>query len=335
MSEQFEVRLQECLDALDEWGQDARLESILARYPEDAPALREALRLAGALAALDMQPDAAAQTASRREFVAAGLALKPARSRQPARVNYFLLRAGAFLAAALVVGAIPVAASGNALPGDALYPVKREVENVRLQIAPDDAARNTLAEQINAQRVQEVDDLVRDGRSAQTEFEGRVETLSANSMTVAGRVITLPVGAQGAGWVVGERLEVRVLVEGGRLVLVSAMPIPGGETPVSTSAASQTAAPMPSGTPAPAHEAGQGEAQSPEPHGSETPVPPGEGGTREPPSGGGDGGRVQPTEPGGSSVTAEPTSGEHSGGNGGSGGGEGGDDGGSTQGGGD
>lgn len=315
MSEQFEARLQECLDALDEWGQEAELEAILARYPEDAAALRQVLRLTGALAALDMQPDAAAQERSRREFLAAGLALRQAGARRASsKPGFFLLRAWAFLAAALAVGAIPVAASGNALPGDALYPVKREVETVQLQMAPDDAARKALAQEINSRRIQEVDDLVKDGRTAQAEFEGHLEALTANAMTVSGRVIAIPAGAQISGWAVGERLEVTVQIEDGRLVLVSARPVPGVETPTPAPVETQTAQPATAGpsTPEPSHESGSGGGQTAEPTEGDKTSSPGDGGTQEPTSGSGDGGQVQPTETGGdggSTATAEPTSG--------------------------
>lgn len=335
MNEQFEIHLMECLDALEERGPGASLDDILARYPEDAPALRGALRAAAALSALDMQPEPAAQAGSRQAFLAAGMALKRAKGRRPGGVGFFLLRVGAFLGVALAAGAIPVAASGNALPGDALYPVKREVESVRLQMAPDEAARRAVADEINAERIQEVDDLVKDGRSARTEFEGRLDGLTADALTISGRVIRIPAGAQLSGWAVGDWLEVMVEVKDGQLVLVSAAPISGGESstpaPAMTPAATHQPEPEQSHTAEPTHHSGTEDAQSPEPtHEAETGGGSGEQTTSEPSSGGGDGGQVEQSGGGDGSVTPEPGGGgDHNDGGGAEdGGGKGGHDGG-------
>lgn len=96
--------------------------------PEFRAALRERLLVAAA------EQPAAPVTVRRRRAVAA---VRPARRGLPrgARIG-----AGA-LALALVGGVATAAASNNALPGDALYGLKRGIERVHLGLMQDDASR--------------------------------------------------------------------------------------------------------------------------------------------------------------------------------------------------
>jgi hypothetical protein len=76
MSDPFESRLTECLDTINN---SLPVDEILARYPEDAAALRGALAVADALSELAFEPDATTQLASRRVFLARANVMAAAR----------------------------------------------------------------------------------------------------------------------------------------------------------------------------------------------------------------------------------------------------------------
>jgi hypothetical protein len=327
MSEQFEARLVECLDALETPQPGAGIEEILARYPDDAPALRRALAVAGALAEFDVQPSAGAEDESRRRLLAAAAAVD--RPAPRGRIGMLALRTGAILLVVLAAGAIPVVASANALPGDPLYGLKREVEDVQLQFAFSEAARETLLERYNLLRIQELDDLIDDGRSGQTEFEGRIEEIQPGGLVVGGKTIVVPPELAMIDLPVGMLVEVTVRVEDGQLILVEIEPADPEDGQVLPAPA--TATPVP-GTP-------PGASRTPEPTREDNSGP----GSIEPTddddgesSGGEGGGEIEPTEDGedsggGDDPTVEPTedeSGDDSGGDDNSGSGGGDDDGG-------
>jgi len=68
----------------------------------------------------------------------------------------------AMVALALSVTAVG-AASTSALPGDLLYPIKRQIEQIRIDIAPA-WVRPTLVAEALDERISEVESLARDGR---------------------------------------------------------------------------------------------------------------------------------------------------------------------------
>lgn len=89
-----------------------------------------------------------------------GLADPPRRRREMGVIGRSVL----YASMALAVGVTAVgAASGSALPGDPLYPVKRQIEAIRIEIAPAWARPNLIAASLN-ERLTEVEALARDGR---------------------------------------------------------------------------------------------------------------------------------------------------------------------------
>lgn len=71
--------------------------------------------------------------------------------------------AGALTASVLVGGAAAAVVSTTAVPGDALYPVKRGIEDVRLATAATDAARGDTALSLARERLDEAEVLATDG----------------------------------------------------------------------------------------------------------------------------------------------------------------------------
>ena len=186
----FEAKLIDCLDAL-EAGEP--LEQVLARYPGDAARLTAALETASALAKLRREPSGASEARARQAFLAQAEAFDQARHtlRCSLRRTY-LAFAGATALLLIVAGAGLVALSGSALPGNRLYPVKRNWEGVRLLLAPEGTARETLIQEFRRVRVEEVERLLAAGREEDVTFEGRIESIGPEQWVVSG--ITVRVG---------------------------------------------------------------------------------------------------------------------------------------------
>ncbi len=165
----------------------ALLDRVLARsssrvHPED-PVARMVARTTGRL-----RPARAYRRRLRghvmNQYVAVREGLTPAapRRREMGRIGRSVLVAS--LGLALSVTAVG-AASRDALPGDALYPVKRQLEEVRLDIAPA-WARPALVAMALDERLAEVEQLARDGRwdrvgAASADVEAAAAALGALS----------------------------------------------------------------------------------------------------------------------------------------------------------
>lgn len=136
---------------------------------ELAPLLEAARRLSQ-----PVQPTAphGAMARSRARFLQAA----EARNAQPAPFFASFRRAAVNLAIALlaVAGALLFTGLGSAsaLPGQALYPVKRAVERAQLALVSDSADRLLLEERFDQRRVVETLRLAGQGRSQQVSFAG-------------------------------------------------------------------------------------------------------------------------------------------------------------------
>jgi len=202
MRNRFEERLNECLEALSS-GQRT-LEDCLAMYPQDAARLEPLLSTASRLReTLEVEPRSEFAAAARDRFVAAsGQSLMEALRVGP-RPSFARAARARFLAAAqrmavagqgkgwrvsiprwgvglylrpltaaltsvlflfLGFGAFAVTTSGDALPGDWDYPVKRATENVRLTFALSEGARSDLKFNLAGERLSEIQGLADRGR---------------------------------------------------------------------------------------------------------------------------------------------------------------------------
>ena len=167
--------LAECLEAIERGEQTP--EECLARYPEHREALAPLLDVRETIVNT-------APVLPRAEFRRTATARLQQRMAEKTPVTFWsrlrlywqtepsewLTRRTAMafvLVAALVVvlfgGGGTVYASGDALPGDALYPLKTTVENVRLTLAGDDRDDDLYVE-LAERRLHEMEDLVAEGR---------------------------------------------------------------------------------------------------------------------------------------------------------------------------
>lgn len=97
----------------------------------------------------------------------------------------------AFTALAVVVavmlgGSGLFAASAQALPGDALYSLKRTGEEIRKGLATGAETKRMLEETYRQRRIEEVNDLFELGRVEQVSFEGVIDSQLAQYLVVAG-----------------------------------------------------------------------------------------------------------------------------------------------------
>jgi len=199
--------LEICLQALEN---DDSLDAILARYPGLESELRpilEAAQQARALPAPLPSADAMRRGKARLLQQAAEMreAKRPAPRRQ--RVIPWFQRLAISLSltvAALMGGTGLVQASSTALPGENLYPVKRTWEDMRLLFVFSPTAREALAGEYEQERLDEVSELLREGRVVSITFSGVVTESSASRIVVS----TVPVAITNSTTFSGDPLTV-------------------------------------------------------------------------------------------------------------------------------
>jgi hypothetical protein len=237
MDSALEARLIDCLDAL-EAGES--IESVLARYPDDASRLRPSLELAAALPAMHRELSEFAEARARRRFLAQAESLRQA---SPSRPGRWLRSLAAVAAVVLVVGVGLAGLSGTALPGGPLYGLKRSVEEVRLSLAPNDSARAAINRRIKQTRRDEVLALLRAPRDLDIAvmFEGVVEAMEPGQWLVSGIPLTIDSSAQIDGSpAVGDEVQVNARLTAGILhvqsiqLLSEPRPTPPSQTLTST-----------------------------------------------------------------------------------------------------
>lgn len=232
------------IDSLDALERGEAIEQILARYPEATADLRPILETAVLLSQTHLQPSIEAKNRSRQAFLAQAAGMKTAPAPHPPllwRLRQLLLPVASLLLLLLSLGAGLVAVSSSAIPGDALYRVKRQAEAVRLSLTADPATQEDLLEQFNQERIREIRALLRANREAVVAFQGTIETVQTDTWTVAGLSLVITSDTQITGVPAPGRLAlVQGRAQNGRLLAMT-VTIPGSEEPVPT----PTAAPSP------------------------------------------------------------------------------------------
>jgi hypothetical protein len=176
--------LEECLNRIE---QGETLESVLAEYASMADELRPMLEMARLISKPVYVPQAA-RARSQARFLAAARQTRQAEAqkarsrlandlRQPVLLwSWLPLRMVAALS--LVLGLLSSGFYGvnqvaaKSIPGDRFYPVKRAVEQVQLQLAPDAVTRLRLETEFDQRRTSEVENLIQNSRRELVEFTG-------------------------------------------------------------------------------------------------------------------------------------------------------------------
>jgi uncharacterized membrane protein YgcG len=184
--------LQECLAAVDS-GQ--RLETVLARYPDQASELRqmlEAAQAARAEAAFEI-PDSL-HGRSRVRVLRRATEIRAAKAARRQRLIGPLPRMAISLALVVVLVLTStrlVSASSGALPGDQLYSVKRSWEDVQLFFVFQEGEHQLLESQFTQERLDETSRLLGQGRAVPISFSGLVMHQQDGTWLVSGIRISI------------------------------------------------------------------------------------------------------------------------------------------------
>lgn len=268
MNERFEEILDQCIQQIRA---GKSVEDCLAGYsPEMAAELRPLLVVASQVIRQPVpQPCAAAYDQGRQKMLAK-LAEKQASApvslsllaRYTQRIRTFfdekeyqdMRFITRFAIASLIVAMVgglfaTVSVSASSLPGDSLYPIKRNLEEVRLLLEPNPTAKEQFQQQLQSTRVQEIEELHRKGRVATIDFEGVIQAISGDTWTINGLTLKVDQNTEQVGdCVVGAVVRVTVQVQSdGSLLLLKAVALPKKPlpTPLETARATRTPFPTP------------------------------------------------------------------------------------------
>jgi hypothetical protein len=153
-NKEFDNILDECLERLLVKGET--LEQCLAHYPEQAAALRPLLETAlTAKRASAIQPRPEFRARARYQFQAALQTVTAKRRFFPLAWPRWATVVAVVLALVLAGGGT-VAAAGNSMPDEPLYPVKLATEQVRLALTPSNISKAELYANLADRRVTEI-----------------------------------------------------------------------------------------------------------------------------------------------------------------------------------
>ncbi|MGD1992788.1 MAG: DUF5667 domain-containing protein [Anaerolineae bacterium] len=186
--ESFEQVLERCLQDLERTGD---FEAVVDRYPDQAEELRSLMEIALATerhyADVPVPPgDLAAgrermlaQAARERERVPPVPVPATRRERGKKMRFAFATRLIGIMLAVVVglsaIGGGAALAAEDSLPGDALYPIKLAVEDVRMGLASDPEAQVALALQLADERTEEIEALIAQGETVPESVTARME----------------------------------------------------------------------------------------------------------------------------------------------------------------
>lgn len=207
MSRDLILALDECLERLRA---GISVQDCLASFPEEAGELAPLLETLLAIRTLQVTepPLPERVAAGRARFLARAAALRQQEAEARAApfvgwlaglrqrlstwaapgpmVGRWAVTALATLVLLIVVGGSAVVAAEGSLPGDVLYPLKRTVQEVRILLATDEAARAELAREVQAQRRADALAVARQGRQVTVDFLGEIESMAAEAWVVSG-----------------------------------------------------------------------------------------------------------------------------------------------------
>lgn len=209
----YEV-LEVCLQELE---QGADIETVLFRYPDLADELRPILETSVDASKMAVPaPSEAVIRRNRAKVLRHAVQMREAKANPAGRIWFASMRRVAVTLAVLVVlfasGTGLVRAASTTLPGDNLYPVKRTWEDVLVAFTFNGQQRDALEIEHENERLQELQELFAEGRSAKVDFAGSVTSQNGTDWVIS----TVPVIISGQteirdqGQVIGVGSAVRV-----------------------------------------------------------------------------------------------------------------------------
>jgi hypothetical protein len=232
-------------DCIDRLASGMTVEECLRLYPQHAAELRPMLETGLLARRVQYHPFEVmqAQDRARARVVAAMTGHQPVQQRRSAFGGF--LRAAAVLVL-ILVGMLGISRTAeSSLPGDTLYPVKRLSENAQLQLGGGSALRQQFA----SRRRDEINALLAQGREAEVEFEGDVESISAEGWRVSGLLLLVTEGTPGAADVQpGDHVAVRAETTPARLLVATLIRLTEDRTPAFTATPTASATATPTAT---------------------------------------------------------------------------------------
>lgn len=190
----FHETLEICLREIE---QGADLDTLLIRYPDLADELRPILE--ASVKAKGMAAPAPSEEVVRRnraKLLQRAAEMRERKAAPPSRRLWSVPLRRALVTLAVVImlfvsGTGLVRASTTSLPGDNLYPVKRTWEWLSLWLTFNAAVREELEFKHENERLEELDELLALGRSAEVDFAGYVTRQSTDEWRVSGITVFL------------------------------------------------------------------------------------------------------------------------------------------------
>lgn len=207
------------IDALDELESGESVDRILRRHPARAAELRPILETAAQLPDLPPSPSPEARAASQGVLLQRAQQLRDEASRSrswPSRPR-FIFSFVSVLVLILIAGAALLPTSADALPGDALYPLKRAGESVRLLLAPP-SEKGDLRLQLEDERNSEVYEMLETGRNGRAGYTGEIVALAPDTWEIGHITVHLTEKTRIKGEPeVGARVEAHCLIQDGQV----------------------------------------------------------------------------------------------------------------------
>lgn len=215
--------LEICLQDID---QGADIETVLFRYPDLAEELRPILEASVDVGNLAVPPPSFDVVRRNRAKVLQHAAqMREAKAKSSQRIWFVSLRrlavTLAVVAALFVSSTGLVRAASTTLPGDQLYPVKRTWEDMLVAFTFNVQQRDALEVEHENERLQELQELFAEKRSAQVDFSGPVTSQNGSEWVISG--VTVMISAQteirDQGIVVGSPVRVKGQTQSTNVVL--------------------------------------------------------------------------------------------------------------------
>jgi hypothetical protein len=177
MNDLYDV-LELCLQEIEK-GSD--IETVLTRYPKYASELRPLLETSlQAMQLASPGPSPVSERRGRTKVLQHAAQIREAQAQVPSSRRFWSVPLRRTLVTLTVIGVLFISstrlvqAASTTLPGDNLYPVKRTWEDVRVLFTLDNQAREALETEHENERLEELNDLFTEGRSARVDFAGTV-----------------------------------------------------------------------------------------------------------------------------------------------------------------
>jgi hypothetical protein len=182
------------IDALDALERGESIESILTAHPVEKVDLLPVLETAARLAQIRVAHSLVSQSSSKRKMLERAADLRGGAERPKVLASFFRRFALSAVPLAMVLIILVSGvflASQSAVPGDLLYGAKRAAEDMRSAITIDPQARQTLRSEYEQERILEINALLKEGKTAQVEFNGFIEVIGEESWIIAGLRVQL------------------------------------------------------------------------------------------------------------------------------------------------